>query len=1171
MRNLKKILALVMALVMSMSLVTIANAADFTDDSEISYKEAVDVMTAIGVIDGYDDGSFDPDGILTREEAATLITRMLLGDEADSLSSSSSSFADVDASRWSSPYIEYCVSLGIIAGAGDGNFYPAEQLTGYAFAKMLLIALGYDADREGYTGTSWTVNVASDATSAGIDQDGLMMSSGLSREGAAQMCLNTLEADMVSYSGSSSTTVSTGDGTSIVISGSAEEINNSESDDYRTDSEDSDDVQQFCEYYFEYLQKNEADTDEFGRPAVSWRYRSSTIGTYSEEADGSFIASAEKGELYDVIGRDVYNELVDSDSDVNLYVYVNGEDVSDYYDDEDEMIDAYFSRNEDDSAACTGRGVLTEVFVDDDTDDVTITHIFTYVAQVDGDYNESDGELDLDTLDGTDLDNASVGWGAYEGLPISVDDWTLYDEDFSSLSAYSDGDYVLVTVAEDEIQTVQPATVITGEVTAYTSTTSVTVDGTRYYYSKTFNDAVTGDGIEYNLNDEYMLVLDENDYVLYSDGADGVNSYVLLSRVARAGSISDDLEAYAYFLNGTVDTIDLDDDSEGTATIEGTEVGIYDYFNDADNSAVSRADIYTWYEYDEQSNGSYEVSDPENDRDMELIDSNSGMDEGDDIVASGSAYVYFGDSSSERIRVDNSTVFVIDDDDDVQVYTGVRNAPDITYQGTDVVVSWVMDDDGRYAEAVFIASDDMNVSGGSDDRVYILDTDYEHSVDTDDNDYYTYEAIVNGEITEVYAADNSTFNEIGLYHDISYNTYDYVNDAELVDESDNDGDDFRAYVDLEDVAIVYSNGVLSFGTLTDSGSLSSSAEDLVLADDYTVFNNDDGTGETITPSTLDRDFEDGGFYGHIYAFLDDNEEVAEVYVWYDEDTAATSDPSDPDDEETDTEAKTLTIDSSNVVGEDGEDGLVKSIWADDTELEGTAGRTSTTYTVPSDTTTVYFELNGVVASSSTDIHYYYFNGGVIASDSDGFIAIDMDDLTDGLDLEDAFLLGVATDEVTEMIQVTLGEGVDCDDAIPVDGDTYVPAGTTVNDLTGANLYVGDEDTVTFASATTGTDTLDSGDYVYSGAKVTFTLGDEDTDIYSLTVDGEDVSTGDYVVVGSTLTVRGTITSGYYIVMNDGEENELVGEPTDGNSRAELEYTVTEDDVANGLSIEASNV
>ena len=195
---------------------------------------------------------------------------------------------------------------------------------------------------------------------------------------------------------------------------------------------------------------------------------------------------------------------------------------------------------------------------------------------------------------------------------------------------------------------------------------------------------------------------------------------------------------------------------------------------------------------------------------------------------------------------------------------------------------------------------------------------------------------------------------------------------------------------------------------------------------------------------------------------------------------------------------------------------------------------------------------------------------MIASDSDGFIAIDMDDLTDGLDLEDAFLLGDATDEVTEMIQVTLGEGVTCDDAIPVDGDTYVPAGTTVNDLTGANLYVGDEDTVTFTSATTGTDTLDSGDYVYSGAQLTFTLGDEDTDIYSLTVDGETVSRGEYVVVGSTLTIySGSTTEGYYITVN-GEKVDG-GTTANGNSRAELEYTVTEEDAANGLSIEASNV
>ena len=146
MRNLKKILALVLALVMSMSLVTIANASDFTDADDITYEEAADVMSTIGVIEGFEDGSFDPDGTLTREQAAKLVTYMLLGDNANRLGIERSTFNDVAMTRWSAPAIEYCVSLGIIDGAGDGNFYPAATLTGYEFAKILLTAIGYDSE-----------------------------------------------------------------------------------------------------------------------------------------------------------------------------------------------------------------------------------------------------------------------------------------------------------------------------------------------------------------------------------------------------------------------------------------------------------------------------------------------------------------------------------------------------------------------------------------------------------------------------------------------------------------------------------------------------------------------------------------------------------------------------------------------------------------------------------------------------------------------------------------------------------------------------------------------------------------------------------------------------------------------------------------------------------------
>ena len=118
MRNLKKVLALVLALVMAMSLVTIANA-DFTDASAIGDEEAVTVMTALGIIEGNEDGSFNPDGTLTREQAAKIIAYILLGPTAADKLGGVTAFTDVPATRWSAGYISYCASLGIIAGSNN--------------------------------------------------------------------------------------------------------------------------------------------------------------------------------------------------------------------------------------------------------------------------------------------------------------------------------------------------------------------------------------------------------------------------------------------------------------------------------------------------------------------------------------------------------------------------------------------------------------------------------------------------------------------------------------------------------------------------------------------------------------------------------------------------------------------------------------------------------------------------------------------------------------------------------------------------------------------------------------------------------------------------------------------------------------------------------------------
>ncbi len=203
MKNLKRIFSLALAGTMLAGMLTVgASAADFTDADSIKNSEAVDTMVALNIINGKDDGSFAPEATVTRAEMAKMITIMLNGGSEPALTASASNakFTDIGG-HWAQKYIEYCVSQNVIAGRGDGTFAPDATVTGTEAAKMALTALGYNSEVFKFTGIDWQVNVnaAANAPSANL-YDGLRTidpSQGLSRDNAAQMLYNALDANVV--------------------------------------------------------------------------------------------------------------------------------------------------------------------------------------------------------------------------------------------------------------------------------------------------------------------------------------------------------------------------------------------------------------------------------------------------------------------------------------------------------------------------------------------------------------------------------------------------------------------------------------------------------------------------------------------------------------------------------------------------------------------------------------------------------------------------------------------------------------------------------------------------------------------------------------------------------------------------------------------------------------
>jgi len=505
----KKFLSLVLALVMTMSLVTVsAGAKDFTDDSEITYKEAVDVISALGVVDGYSDGDFRPDDVLTRGAAAKIICNLILGPTtASALSAGTAPFKDVPVTNTFAGYITYCSQQGIISGYADGTFRPTGTLSGNAFMKMLLGALGYDSSIEGYTGANWQVSVIKQASGIGLDDgnDEFVGSQAVTRQEAALYAFNMLQATMVEYD--KKDTIVVGDIT-INTTSTRKDVENNTNTDGNIDGErNGDGLMQFGEKYFKDLEKKDA-TDVFGHPSSKWVYDGDDVGTYANEADATYVVEDDDMDVGQVVTSSSYMNYSSSEAKDAKY-FLNGDD------------------NEVKSSELVAVGDIVEAYENDNGDVETVVvsrYTVAKIDKVDTDVSTAEsrnGASEVLTLTDLDGDNSNDYYDKYDDAEKTLRGYaSSYDEGTVLAVAFRDGKF------GDEVLASYEAEAVTGEVTAFREDETVTMDGTKYEFARS-KDGTDGfvDGItsNFDFDKEYTIYLTADGYVIGVEGAAGAD------------------------------------------------------------------------------------------------------------------------------------------------------------------------------------------------------------------------------------------------------------------------------------------------------------------------------------------------------------------------------------------------------------------------------------------------------------------------------------------------------------------------------------------------------------------------------------------------------------------------------------------------------------------------
>ena len=548
-----------------------AGAASYSDKADIKASTAVDMLSSLGVIQGYDDGSFKPNTTVTRAQMAKMIFTIMNGgnDNANAYASLPTAFTDLPTAAWAQGYVRYLQNTGIIAGKSATKFAPNDTVTGLEAAKMVLVAAGYNAQKAGLTGAAWAQNTMKYGQLNNLFEDvDADLNAALPRQYAAQLIYNAIDTPTVVWRDDAYTNVTLlGDDNKTVgekfmnlkkTTAVLEDVSKTSGketfeltlDKSTVDENKTTDDKGKALYNFTDVKKDYSDL-KYQMVTVLYKNndKSKVYGVYATK-DNTQQTGILKNLKMD--GEKAKLDGTKYDLAKTTSVYVNGYKIND----DIKTFIANYGDGADGKYTNSKYFQPTEVklLATDGSTNYSILNVKTFAV----------GKV---TAVGSDYVNVSYKAGDKDIVTktkLESDDWDWYD-------GIKKDDYVVLTAAGNygtNHGLIEKATVVTGKVNGTRSDDGVAIGDEWYKMAGKKGTMVTRPNTGANVE---MVVV--NGYVYYTDTTAGsIDDIALLVEAAPKGGVNSKWEARMIFSDGTDKVVEIekkwDDKDDGAAIAE---------------------------------------------------------------------------------------------------------------------------------------------------------------------------------------------------------------------------------------------------------------------------------------------------------------------------------------------------------------------------------------------------------------------------------------------------------------------------------------------------------------------------------------------------------------------------------------------------------------------------